>query len=448
MKKDIRNTNKSSAVRDGQQIRYAWLMLVAITLITFLPVDVTWAHGERTHAPSLRMRSVQFYDVSWQGAGDMKVGDAVTITGKIYIPPELYWPTTLQKPGIGYLQTSGPAAVFAKVESYISDVPMIQSASGIGMGKAYTFKLVMEARIPGKWHIHPSLQMVGNGPIVGPGVWTNVTGSWSDYKLSSTAGIADEFEIENLGTYALETVYGWHAVWFVMGIIWMLWWVKRPTLLPRYRAIQEGISKDLLVTPADKRMGILMLCVTLVLVVGGAMNADAKYGDIIPLQTGNVPITALPAQNSQLTVKAIKTEYNVPKRSVSLEISVTNNGDKAVQIGEFATAGIRFVMDSSSLSAMAGQALEASFREGNTEEYIEEYVREALVIEDGNTSAILPGETRTLTLVAADAVWEIQGLSKITESPVRRIGGLVYFFDEEGKRYYEYVDAATEVAYR
>ena len=187
MLKEIINTNQSSAVRDGHQRRYVWLMMVAITLITFLPIDIAWGHGERTHAPSLRMRSVQFYDVMWQGAGDMEVGDKVTMTGKIYFPPELNWPTTLQKPDIGYLQTSGPAAVFAKIESYISEVPMVQSASGLTMGSTYTFKLVMQARIPGKWHIHPSLQMVGNGPIVGPGLWTNVTGSWSDYKLSGTA---------------------------------------------------------------------------------------------------------------------------------------------------------------------------------------------------------------------------------------------------------------------
>ena len=448
MQKNIRKTNQSSVAYDGQQSRYAWLMMIVITLITFLPVDMTWAHGERTHAPSLRMRSIQFYDVTWQGAGDMKVGDKITIEGKIYLPPELSWPTTLQKPSIGYLQTSGPAAVFAKIESYISDVPMIQSASGLKLGKEYTFKLVMQARIPGKWHIHPSLQMIGNGPIVGPGIWTDVTGSWSDYKLSSTAGLDDEILIENLGTYGLDEVYGWHAVWFVMAIIWMLWWVRRPTMLPRYRAIQEGVDKHLLITSTDKRVGILMLCVTLVLVIGGAMNADSKYNTVIPLQTGNVPVTPLPAQNSGLQVTGVTSEYNVPKRALSLVMDVANNGDKPVQIGEFATAGIRFVMDSSLLSETPGKALEVSYREGNTVGYIDEYVRDALEIKGGNTSAILPGETRRVTLVAADAVWEIQGLSKITESPVRRVGGLIYFFDTDGKRYREYVDIATDVAYR
>jgi len=452
MQKEMINTYPSSAVSEGQQSRYVWLMMIVITLITFLPVDVAWGHGERTHSPALRMRSVQFYDVTWHGAGDMKVGDKVTIEGKFFIPTELYWPTTLQKPSIGYLQTSGPAAVFAKIESYISDVPMIQSASGIEMGSTYTFKLVMQARIPGKWHIHPSLQMIGNGPIVGPGLWTDVTGSWSDYKLSGVAGIDGQFEIENLGTYALDAVYGWHALWFVMAIIWLLWWIKRPTLLPRYRAVQEGVDKHLLVTSADKKMSALMLVVTLAIVIGGAVNANAKYSDIVPLQTGNVPITPLPAQNSQLIVKGIKSIYNVPKRSVTLKMDITNNGDKPVKIGEFATAGIRFVMDPSTLGGAAGQALKESYssydKSGEGEGYVEEYVRDSLVIKGGDTSAILPGETRTVTIVAADAVWEIQGLSKIVESPVRRIGGLVSFYDTDGQRYLEYIDMSTDVAYR
>lgn len=451
MIKENINTNQSSAVRDGQQSRYVWLIMIAMTLIAFLPVNIAWGHGERTHAPSLRMRSIQFYDVTWQGAGEMKVGDKVTMTGKIYFPPELNWPTTLQKPDIGYLQTSGPAAVFAKIESYISEVPMVQSASGLAMGKTYTFKLVMQARIPGKWHIHPSVQMVGNGPIVGPGLWTDVTGSWSDYKLSGTAGQEKDIIIENLGTYALDAVYGWHAVWFVMGIIWMLWWVKRPTLVPRHRAVQEDLGKELLITRADKKMGVLMLCVTLALVIGGAMNANAKYNGIVPLQTGNVPVFPLPEQNSQLVVKGINSVYTIPKRSMSVEINVTNNGDKPVKLGEFATAGIRFVMAPETLGGAAGQALEDSvevYNQGEGEGFVEEYVREVLEVKDGDTSAILPGESRTLTLVIADAVWEIQGLSMIVESPVRRVGGLVYFFDTDGKRYREYVDMATDVAYR
>ena len=451
MKNEMTNTNHASAIRDGFQGQYAWLMMVAIMLFSFLPADTAWGHGERTHAPSLRMRSVQFYDVMWQGAGDMEVGDEVIMTGKIYLPPELNWPTTLQKPNIGYLQTSGPAAVFAKVQSYISEVPMIQSASGLTMGSTYTFKLVMQARIPGKWHIHPSLQMVGNGPIVGPGLWTNVTGSWSDYKLSGTAGQDKDIPIENLATYGLDAVYGWHAVWFVLAILWVLWWIKRPTLLPRYRAIQEDVNKELIITRTDKRLGVLMLAVTLVVVVGGAMNADAKYDGIVPLQTGNVPVTPLPKQNSQLVVKGVNSIYNIPKRSMSVEIDVTNNGNKPVQIGEFATAGIRFVANPEKLGAAAGQALTDSieiYNQGEGEGFVEEYVREVLEVKGGDTSAIMPGESRRVTLVVADAVWEIQGLSMIVASPVRRVGGLVYFFDADGTRYREYVDMATDVAYR
>ncbi|ORU94511.1 MAG: hypothetical protein A6F70_08985 [Cycloclasticus sp. symbiont of Bathymodiolus heckerae] len=442
MNKYIRNTNQVSAARVEHQSRYAWLLMIAITLMTFLPVETVSAHGERMHSPALRMRSIQFYDVTWQGAGDMKVGDQVTMEGKIYFPSEEFWPHNLQAPSVGYLQTSGPAAVFSKVESYINEVPMVQSG-GLSYGSTYNFKIVMQARVPGKWHIHPTVQMVGNGPIVGPGEWTNVTGAFGDAGISGVAGRDKEIIIDDLATYSVDTIVGWHTVWFVMGFIYLLWWVKRPSLLPRYRAVQEGVDKNLLVTRADKRMGVVMLVATVVLTVGGAINADSKHSTVLPLQTGNVPIEPSVIEESHLVVKGIKSIYNVPGRSMSLEISVANNGNKPVKIGEFATAGIRFVMNPATLGGAAGMALEKSI-----EGYPKEYIREALAIKDGNTSAILPGETRKLTLIAADAVWEVQNLSDIILSPVRRAGGLVFFFDEDGKRHKQYIDTATDVAYR
>jgi len=441
MMKSIKNTNQSSAVRIENQSRYAWLLMIAITLMTFLPVETVSAHGERMHSPALRMRSIQFYDVTWQGAGDMKVGDQVTMEGKIYFPAKEYWPNTMKAPDVGYLQTSGPAAVFAKVESYISETPMVQSG-GLKLGSTYSFKIIMQARIPGKWHMHPTVQITGSGPIVGPGEWTNVTGSMSDASVSGVAGRDKDVVIDDLATYSLDVIFGWHAVWFALGIIWLLWWVKRPTLLPRYRAVQEELDKNLLITSADKRMGVLMLVVTVVLVAGGAINADSTHNTVLPLQTGNVPLEPLVIEDTNLVVKAIKSTYNVPKRSMSMEISVTNNGDSPVKVGEFATAGIRFIVNPASLGGAAAQALQESVTG-----YPGEYVREVLAIEDGNTSAILPGESRNVTLVAADAVWEIQNLSEIVLSPVRRAGGLIFFFDEEGNRLRQYVDASTDVAY-
>jgi len=441
MKKEMINTNQSSAVRVGFQSQYAWLLMIAITLFTFLPADVAWGHGERMHSPALRMRSIQFYDVTWEGAGDMKVGDQVTMEGMIYFPSKEYWPDTMKVPDVGYLQTSGPAAVFAKVESYIAETPMVQSG-GLQLGSTYTFKIVMQARIPGKWHMHPTVQVTGSGPIVGPGEWTNVTGAMGDASISGFAGQAKEVVIDDLGSYSVGNIVGWHTVWFILGIVWLLYWVRRPSLLPRYRAINEGVDKHLLITGADKKMGVMMLVVTLVLVIGGALNADSTHNTVLPLQTGNVPLTPLEMEETNLVLKGIKSVYNVPKRTMSMEFSIENRGDKPVKVGEFATAGIRFVMAPATLGGAAGQALQDSITG-----YPEEYIREVLAVKDGNTSAILPGESRRITLVAADAVWEIQNLSEIVLSPVRRAGGLIFFFDEDGKRLREYIDVSTDVAF-
>lgn len=441
MQKNKINTTNASAVRVGHQGRYAWLMMIAITLFTFLPVETVSAHGERMHSPSLRMRSIQFFDMKWEGAGDVKVNDKVTITGKMFFPKDEHWPMGVEHPTVSYLQSSGPAAVFTKVESYISDQPMVQS-TGMKLGRTYAFKLVMQARVPGSWHIHPTIQIQGSGPIVGPGEWGHVTGNMADFKASGVAGINGEVIIDDLSTYTLDFIIGWHALWFVLGLVWLLWWIRRPTLLPRYRAVQEGVDKRLLITGADKKMGFVMLIVVLTFVIGGAINANAKYPDILPLQTGLAPVEPLPLQNHGLKIVGTNSEYNVAKRSMNLAVKVTNNGDKAMQISEFATAGIRFVINPDELDGVRG-ATQAKSTAG----YPEEYIREVLVIEDGSASPILPGETRAFTIVAADAVWEIQNLSELVLSPVRRTGGLVFFIDEDGKRYHTFAEAGTDIAY-
>jgi methane/ammonia monooxygenase subunit B len=47
---------------------------------------------------------------------------------------------------------------------------------------------------------------------------------------------------------------------------------------------------------------------------------------------------------------------------------------------------------------------------------------------------IAPGETRTVTLDATDAAWEIERLTALLSDPDNRVGGLIFFFDSDGKR--------------
>jgi methane/ammonia monooxygenase subunit B len=105
-----------------------------------------------------------------------------------------------------------------------------------------------------------------------------------------------------------------------------------------------------------------------------------------------------------------------------MTVEVTNNGPKPVQIGEFTTASLRFV-NQSVPAAVAG--VDANFPKD-------------LVppggLKVGDDSPIAPGETRTVTLDATDAAWELERLTALLSDPDNRVGGLIFFFDSDGKR--------------
>lgn len=430
--------------RTGRR-RFTWLPLMMVTMIAALAAGEAWAHGERTHQPSLRMRSVQWYDVKWEASnGDlkhMKVGDKLTITGKMHLPDRKYWPATIKHPDPVYLQSAGPAAIFAKLEAYINGIPMVKSTA-LELGHTYDFKLVMQARVPGKWHIHPALQVTGSGPIAGPGAWAHVTGKWADYVLPVKVGPGGTIQIKNLGTYQLGNIYGHHIFWLLAGLVWLLWWVRRPALIPRYRALQEGVDHKLIITRQDVIAGVVVLIGTVVIVVGGTLKANAEYPVVMPLQTGKTPVEPLPEPASPVKAKALHAVYNLPKRALRMKVRITNNADRPVRVAEFATAGIRFVKDPEALPGVAGQKLAKSI-----EGYAADYLRTVLRVESDGPDAIAPGETRVVTLIAEDAIWQIQGLGRVVMAPVRRFGGLVFLYDDAGNRYRQYVDTESNVEY-
>jgi methane/ammonia monooxygenase subunit B len=96
---------------------------------------------------------------------------------------------------------------------------------------------------------------------------------------------------------------------------------------------------------------------------------------------------------------------------------VTNTSDKAVQVGEFMTANVRFINpDVRDLSPADEDDLIAP---------------SGLQVLGG---AIEPGETRQITLRAEDAMWETQRLARLIYDPDSRFAGLVYFYNSDGER--------------
>jgi len=435
----IPNRNPESVLRLGQIT--AFLLVLAFATLAAAAV---FAHGERMHQPSLRMRTVQWLDMSWTRADGKEgepvmVGDVITVKGTMVLPSKKLWPNGILAPDPSYLQTGGPASVFLKKEAYIGEIPIPKSIA-LELGEAYEFTLVVEARVPGSWHLHPALQVTGSGPVVGPGKFFDVGGAWSDYVWSAKAGRDERVIIENMENFQMGTIASWHIFWIVAAVVWILWWARRPMLLPRFRALREG-HKDLLILRSDVIFGVLFGIGVLAVVMGAQFSTWSKYPDVIPLQTGKTPVNALIEAESPAVVSLTRGEFNVPARALKMNVTITNKGDSPLWVGEFTTAGLRFVSSPGKLPAIVDNTIEATLAT-----YPEEYLlRGALDVRQDQ--AIQPGQTAVVEVIAADAAWEVEGLAQVVDSPVRRFGGVFWLVDENGERFRHYVDFSVSVTY-
>jgi len=124
---------------------------------------------------------------------------------------------------------------------------------------------------------------------------------------------------------------------------------------------------------------------------------------------------------SDLTVKVLAADYDVPGRALRMTLLVTNGGENPVRIGEFTTAGIRFLNKVGVANNQdPGYPAEIMATDG-------------LHMED--ESPINAGETREIKLDSRDALWEVQRLMDLVHDPEQRFGGLLMAWDEAGNRH-------------
>ena len=97
---------------------------------------------------------------------------------------------------------------------------------------------------------------------------------------------------------------------------------------------------------------------------------------------------------------------------------ITNSGDESVRIGEFTTAGVRFINK-------VGLKYLDRF-------YPRELVATGLSL--ANPTPIEPGETREVKMEAKDALWEVQRLMALMGDPESRFGGLLITWSDSGDR--------------
>ncbi|BBL72311.1 bacterial ammonia monooxygenase, subunit AmoB [Methylogaea oryzae] len=391
-------------------------LLIALAASVYAPTAS--AHGEKSQAAFMRMRTIHWYDLKWSKEA-VNVNEEVEITGKFHVFEG--WPETVADPDDAFLNIGIPGPVFIRKESYIGG-QLVPRSVRLEVGSTYDFRVVLKARRPGDWHVHTMLNVEGGGPIIGPGKWITINGSMGSFTNPVTTLTGQTVDLEN---YNLGNTYFWHAFWYAFGVAWMLYWCRRPVWLPRFLMVKAGRT-DELVTAGDKKVSMGFGAATILIVVFAMSSANNQYPVTIPLQAGTVRgIKAIDMPKAVVKVKVEDAVYRVPGRSMNMTLTMTNTGSSPVQLGEFYTASVRF--------------MNASVSKDETG------YPEDLLAEDGlsvsDNSPLAPGETRTVKVQASDAAWEVYRLSDIIYDPDSRFAGILFFYDASGTRTQTTIDA-------
>ena len=392
-------------------------LLITMTAAMFYTPTAS-AHGEKSQAAFMRMRTIHWFDLNWSKE-EVAVNDTMTISGKFFVFSG--WPETVDKPEISFLNIGIPGPVFIRAGSWIGGQLVPRSVS-LELGETYEFKVLLKARRPGDWHVHTMLNVKGGGPIIGPGKWVTVTGSMGSFVNPITTLTGETLDLE---TYNLSNTYFWHALWYGLGLLWVAYWARKPLFIPRSIAVEAG-KGDSLITPLDKKVTLGFAVGTILIVAVSMSSTNEKYPITVPLQAGllrGIKSLELPAPT--VAVKIEDATYRVPGRAMQMTMTITNNGDSPVRLGEFNTAGVRF-MDAAVAQDETGYPDDLLAEEGLT---------------SSDNSPIAPGQSKTIQVTASDAAWEVYRLADLIYDPDSRFAGLLFFFDAAGNRQMVTIDA-------
>ena len=392
-------------------------LLITLTAAMFYTPTAS-AHGEKSQAAFMRMRTIHWFDLNWSKE-EVAVNDTMTISGKFFVFSG--WPETVDKPEISFLNIGIPGPVFIRAGSWIGGQLVPRSVS-LELGETYEFKVLLKARRPGDWHVHTMLNVKGGGPIIGPGKWVTVTGSMSSFVNPITTLTGETVDLEN---YNLGNTYFWHGLWYGIGILWVAYWARKPMFVPRLIAVDAG-KADTLITATDRKVALGFAVGVIGIVAMSMASTNEKFPITTPLQAGLLRgIKSIDMPVPTVAVKIEDATYRVPGRAMQMTMTITNNGDSAVRLGEFNTAGVRFM-----------DANVAQDESGYPDDLLAE---EGLTVSDN--SPLAPGQKRTVQVTASDAAWEVYRLADLIYDPDSRFAGLLFFWDAAGNRQLVTIDA-------
>ena len=399
----------------GRQAGRLWALLLAAGLaVTLAGIGPADAHGEKSQAAFLRMRTLNWYDVKWSKT-NVTVNEEYEITGKLYIMNA--WPAAIEVPAQSFMNTGQPGAMAARLGVWVGGTFTPRSMK-LELGKTYAFRQLLKARRPGHWHTHVQLSVKTGGPIPGPGQYIDIKGNFSDFK--------DEVKLLNGTTVDIErygqtSIYMWHLVWIIAGGAWILYWFGKRGFIGRFAWVASGKAEDL-ITPQERMVGAITLGATLLTVIIFYAITVSNNPNTIPLQAGdfrNIQSLENEVDTGPLTIKYVNGTYKVPGRELVANFKITNNGKEPVRIGEFATAGLRFLNPDVFTAKV---------------EYPDYLLADRGLSLSDNTP-IAPGETRAVAVTVQDARWDTERLSGLAYDVDSSFAGVLFFFSPSGARY-------------
>ncbi|QNJ96524.1 monooxygenase (plasmid) [Mycolicibacterium fluoranthenivorans] len=393
------------AARIAGWARHLALIAIAVLVLSIGNAIPAGAHGEEGQQAFEKTATVTFYDVKFS-TSELDIGQELTITGMMRVMES--WPDhTLAQPQVGYLSINQPGPVFFVTERWMSDMFTPQSVN-IHKGATYPFKIVAKARVPGKYHIHPTFAVHDAGTLVGPGQWVTIrdAGVFSAPVQLASGGTVD------LSSFGLGNVVVWTIIFFVIAAAYLAFWMRKG-LLWRSFPVSEGRGAAI-ISKRQVRISVAFAVVALLVGFGAYGYAEATTGPKIPPQVARVTPDALPADplGKQLQTHVESAVFQTGTGRLLLTLTATNNSPQPVVLQKVQFGNY--------------EAINRDVAAGRAAPDLGELVN---VTPPGQ---IQPGETRKLTVDLDGTAMAKHGLLPLNEAQIR-VTGVVFFTDPAGQ---------------
>jgi methane/ammonia monooxygenase subunit B len=394
------------------RMRLAMVLSFAAILISSYATRAL-AHGEAADEPFLKDLTVAFYDVHITPTA-VKVGEPVTITGTVKILET--WPYTLDPPQTAYVTPVVPGPCFVLTERIVNG----ESDPGsifVDKGGIYNFKMVMTARNPGHWHVHPGIAIQGTGTLLGPGEWVTVDPSAQPFKLDVTLLNGKTVDLEHFGG---AFVWWWSLAGFIIGVIWMLYWVVPKRTVTRLAVtlqlpVNDSAPDIGLITARDEMWMTLLAGITILMLVVGWVYMAVKYPVRLPQQTVRFAPDTISPGAGLVAVHPNGATFDEKTDTLVIKFDVKNNSASPITLKQYIMAMTTFVNGGKEDLAAAGPS---------------DYVGQLMVDPDG---PIAPGDSQSITLKMSNEVFLQERLIPLHD-PQQLIAGLLRFQDTDGKQ--------------